>query len=404
MRENPERIAWIVLLLSFLAFCVLVVTVPWGVYRYLTTATQAQQARLEVIEGTVQLEEPGLGIIAGVRPEVNPRPLREGVRVRTDDSSRAFVRFFDNSGLSLATNTDVRLPVMRSPRFRLSTGSNHISVEMDGGRATIGVALNVGRRTHFVVITPQMTAVLSDGSYELEVTNDDAELVTYTGGAEVTAQGQTVRVSSGERTVVLLGEEPGEPVAAARPLIVNGDFTAPLEDGWRVWKDQGGDGGEVDGIVERTDEGDRQAVRFYRIGSESLPGRGNYAATGIRQEVNRELPALASSLVLQAEVKLVHQSLSGGGLYSFEYPLILRLTYEDVYRSRAEWFHGFYYQNVFNNPTLNGQLIPRNVWFPFESENLLELNPPPVRIIALDIYAAGWDYESLVSRVRLVVE
>ena len=84
--------------------------------------------------------------------------------------------------------------------------------------------------------------------------------------------------------------------------------------------------------------------------------------------------------------------------------MILRLIYEDAYGSRAEWYRGFYYQNAAGNPTLNGQLIPRNIWFPYRSPNLLELNPPPKRILALDIYASGWDYESLVSRVRLVIE
>ncbi len=405
MRENPERIAWIIISLSFLTFCVLAVTVPWAGYRYVMTSTRPKEARLEVIEGTVQLEEPGLGITAGVRPEANPRPVREGARVKTDGSSRAFIRFFDQSGLTMATNTDVKLAVMRAPRFSLSSEPNRLEIEVDGGRATIGVALNVDRETELVVSTPQMTGVLAPGgNYELEVTNDGTQLVAYTGTAEVVAQGRAVRVAAGERTTVPLGQGPEDPVAAARPLIVNGDFTAPLEDGWGVWKDQGGDGGELDGIVQQVDEGDRYAVRFFRTGSESAPGRGNFAATGIRQEINRELPALASSLILQAEVKLINQSLSGGGQYSFEYPLILRLTYEDAYGSKAEWFHGFYYQNYTNNPTLNGQPIPRDIWFPFSSGNLLELNPPPFRIIALDIYAAGWDYESLVSRVRLVVE
>jgi hypothetical protein len=203
---------------------------------------------------------------------------------------------------------------------------------------------------------------------------------------------------------VAAGEAPQGPEPLARSMLVNGDFTKPLTVGWTVWTDQGGDGGNVNGTAERVDEGDRWAVRFVRIGSEPLPGRGNHAEVGIRQTINEDLSDLASSLTLQAEIKLINQSLSGGGYLSSEYPLILRVIYEDVYGSRAEWLHGFYYQNRESNPTRNGELVPRNVWYPYVSPNLKELNPPPAKIILVDIFGSGWDFESLVSRVRLVVE
>jgi hypothetical protein len=76
-----------------------------------------------------------------------------------------------------------------------------------------------------------------------------------------------------------------------------------------------------------------------------------------------------------------------------------------VYGSEAEWVHGFYYQNTTNNPTNNGELIRNGVWEPFESGNLFELaDPRPFYITSLQIYASGWDYDSYVSNVRLIVE
>jgi len=55
--------------------------------------------------------------------------------------------------------------------------------------------------------------------------------------------------------------------------------------------------------------------------------------------------------------------------------------------------------------TLNGEQIPRNIWFPYDSGNLLQLlDPKPVRITSIQIYASGWNYESLASEVRLYAE
>jgi hypothetical protein len=97
--------------------------------------------------------------------------------------------------------------------------------------------------------------------------------------------------------------------------------------------------------------------------------------------------------------------LSGGGVVSSEDPLIRRLKYRDVYGSEAEWVHGFYYQNTANNPTNNGELVLSNVWLPYESGNLLEtLDPRPFFITSIQVYASGWDYDSFVTGIRLIVE
>ncbi len=96
----------------------------------------------------------------------------------------------------------------------------------------------------------------------------------------------------------------------------------------------------------------------------------------IEQRIDREVNDM-SSLVLRANVKVRHQSLSGGGYLSSEFPLMVRITYRDAYDSQAEWVHGFYYQNDAGNPTTYGQEIAKDQWFPFESPNLLELLPRP---------------------------
>jgi hypothetical protein len=131
---------------------------------------------------------------------------------------------------------------------------------------------------------------------------------------------------------------------------------------------------------------DSRAVRFFRTGSE-----GNHCETVIRQDLNEEISDLATSTRLYLRVRLVDQSLSGGGYLSSEYPLMIRLEYEDVYGSASHWTHGLYYQN--------------RDWYDYESDNLLEtIYPRPARLQSLQVYASGWDYESMVTDISLVVE
>jgi hypothetical protein len=178
-------------------------------------------------------------------------------------------------------------------------------------------------------------------------------------------------------------------------LIVNGDFKDPLARGWSVMRDSG----DASGLVKVGNLGDRIAIQVARSNSKQTS-----AITGITQQFDKEVSDFRTMRLL-ADVRVHSQSLSGGGILSSEYPIILRLRYRDVYGSEAEWVHGFFIQNTTNNPTNNGEVIPPDVWVPFESGNLYEtLDPRPFRLTSLQIYASGWDYESYVTGIRLVVE
>jgi hypothetical protein len=401
MRRNPELVGWIVLWLSFIAFCFLAVTIPWAIRHYIITATNLQEATLEVINGTVLVDKQGTATFEGYTRESGSIPVPEGSHIKTDANSRALITFFEKSTVSLSNETEVRLTRMRKPRFGLSPRPNLLIMEVKGGVVSLGAAMPDETPRHFEVRSPQMVALLGEeGSYEVEVTNEMSQILTYRSEAVVTAAGEMVILGPRERTMVTIGLPPSPPVPAARDLITDGDFTEPLGKRWEVYKSQGGDGGEVDGEAAVVISGDRMAVRFSRSGA-----GGNNAEVGVIQNVGKDLPSLAQSLVLHAEVRLIYQNLSGGGYQSSEYPVIMRLNYEDEYGSEAHWYHGFYYQNREGNPTMNGELVPLNVWVPYESENLLEtLHPRPVHIASLQIYASGWDYSSQASRARLIVE
>jgi len=407
MRRNPERLAWAVTLMALALFCTLAVSVPLGVRWYLTNATKAHEAKVECLEGTAVIEDPQHGTATPLlKGETISIP--EGTVVSVDETAQALLSFFDQSLVRLFPRTSISLERMRSPRFSISPRPAQIIIHAKGGSLWANTALRGSWPVEFEVESLQArTLFAEDGNYTLEVSNERTEVIVQRGIAEVRAVSLTlptdtakVTLGSRQRTVVEIGKPPLAPLKAERDLVVNGDFKAPLTTGWTAFNDQGGDGGEIDGEVSLVRDEGRRAVRFRRT-----EGEFNHCETIIEHEINRDLPDPLTTLKVRAVIKLANQSLSGGGYLSSEYPLMIRIRYRDIYLSETEWIHGFYYENFGNNPTMNGQEIPRGKWYFYESENLLDVLPiTPHRIVWLRVYASGWSYESLVSEISLIVE
>lgn len=400
MNKSPERVAWAALLLSFATFLLVVVGGPLGVRWYIASAEREHKAVVESLVGTVVVEPPvGRGAVPLGRGQ--SMAITEGTVVRADETSEATITLFEGSFVRLFPGTSVRLERMRAPRYASGQHPRTIWLNLFGGRASIGTAPALSTPLDFRVVSLQGSAQLqADGKYIVSATNDRSEVSTYRGLADVSAEGQLVSVAARQRTSMELNQPPQPAVDVARNLVSNGDFSEGLDVAWRVFNDQGTDGGDVDGTAEMVEDEGRNAVRFARSG-----GQGNHCETVLEQSIDAQLPDAVTSLTVHATVKVRHQSLSGGGYLSSEYPLMIRLTYRDVYDSETEWIQGFYYQNTAGNPTTYGEEIPHDTWHFFESGNLLEELPVrPYKIMRLRVYASGWDYESLISDVALIEE
>ncbi len=399
MRSNAERTAWLILLLSFIFFCAIVVGVPLGIRSYVLRAERQQAASIESLVGTVVLDTAvGSGPIPlskGASVSIDP-----GTTVHVDETSEAVITFFDHSFMRIFSGSTVRLDALSAPRFRAGRQPNKVYLALLEGSVRIGTALSLEAPLDFQITTPLAHTVLDqDGSYAVELSSERADIAVYRGIAHVQAAAQEQVVQERQRTEVLVGQAPAPAIDVARNLIANGELVPPLAE-WRMFNDQGSDGGEVDGRAEIVWDEGRTAIRLVRENAQ-----GNHCETVLEQSINKQLPDPSTSLVVRATVKVRDQGLSGGGYLSSEYPLMIRLTYRDVYDSEAEWVQGFYYQNATGNPTMFGLQIPRDRWYLFESDNLLETLPiSPYRIVKIRVYASGWDYESLVSDIALIVE
>jgi len=403
MRRNPARMAWLVIIAAFAIFCTLAIAVPWSARWYLINATRTYQATVTCLEGIAVVEDPRSAVAIPVL-KGQTVSVPEGAAVSVDGTAEAELALFDQSLVRVFPSTRVVLQRLRAPRFTASPRPAEITLELKGGRVLASTVLHPSTPIEFRIQTLQAHTLLSeDGNYTIEASNERSEIIVQRGAAEVAAVppagSEAVALSSRQRTVVETGEAPLAPLKAERDLIVNGDFRAPLSEGWTFFNDQGADGGDVDGSASLVVDEGRRAVRFYRIG-----GEFNHCETIIEQELNRDLPDPLTTLKVHATVKVVNHSLSGGGYLSSEYPLMIRIKYRDAY-SENDWVHGFYYQNFANNPTLYGQEIPQNKWYFYESENLIGVLPiTPRRILWVRVYASGWSYESLISEISLIVE
>lgn len=399
MRSNPERVAWIVLLLSFAIFCVIAIGVPLGVRWHILYSERAQSALIESLAGTVIVEPP---VGSGPAPLTKGSNMTapSGTTVYVDENSEAAITFFDHSFMRLFPSSTVRLDQLSAPRFAAGREPNKIMLTLLSGRVRVGTARSFGAPTDFRIGSPYaQTTLTEDGSYAIEVAAGRADVAVYRGEARVQAAGKEQIVQERQRTEALANEPPQPAIDVARNLIINGDLEPPLGE-WRVFNDQGTDGGDVDGHAELVWDEGHSAVRLVRTGAQ-----GNHCETVLEQAINKPLPDPATSLVVRATVKVRYQALSGGGYLSSEYPLMIRITYRDIYDSEAEWVQGFYYQNLAGNPTTYGMQIPQDRWFLYESNNLLNTLPiSPYKIVKVRVYAAGWDYESLVADINLIVE
>jgi hypothetical protein len=413
-QKNPERVAWLVIFGAFWVCVTLAAAVPLSGRYFLLYSMESRTGTVQAISpnqdggGTVIYTPPNATQPIAIKSD--PALFAEGGMIETDQTSRAFLTFFDGSTAQVFPGSRMVIDQMRRPRFGWSQLPNVIQINQMQGLVRYGAASAAahpdnpeGRAIHLAIHTPSFDVTLAEGSYSIEVTGSGSQVVVREGSAVVySLQGDhDVLVGQGQRLQATNGQSlPLNPIPAAQDLIVSGDFSSDiLAPEWQPYTDPNSDNGGPKGSVLVVTMGDRRALQVLRTGAGS-----NSRVTGILQQIDREVSPFLS-LVLSADVRLHYQSLSGGGYLSSEYPLIVRLKYRDVDGNEWESVHGFYYQNENQNPTINGERIPQDTWVPFETSNLMQiLDPKPFRIISLAIYASGWDYESYISSHKLTVE
>jgi len=403
MNHNRERLAWAILVLSFTLCLGLAIGFPVGIRQFIRTARVRQDALLEPQQGTPRLQRRGQGpIVALIGPTWDVPP---GTVVTTDEWSRSLLTLYapDAEQTPVATiqiygDTTVALVAARSPRFNNSPLPHEVVLEVPSGRVRVTVIPAGGRSTQVQVRTPHMVATLNEGSFETRVRLSFSELVARAGEATVvTSAGDEAVLVASQRALARSGPESLAILPAERNLLVNGDFRAPLEQGWEVYyKDVQF---EPAGTVTVEDFGGRRVARFSRSGE-------GHSEVGIRQQVDYDVRDF-SSLTLHLNVMVLGQSLPGCGSRGSECPILVRIDYKDIEGTDRTWYHGFYSVEKAPEDWLYpwDERIPPRIWYTYDSGNLVEeFDVPPARIKTVWIYASGWSFDAMVTEVELLTQ
>jgi ferric-dicitrate binding protein FerR (iron transport regulator) len=401
-QEQPERVAWIVLLSAFSLFCFLAMLIPALLYWYVISASTPIATEITSVRGTVLVDDSGAELSSSLT-DGNTTTIEESYTVSTDDTSQAILTFADDSSLTMYSNTSVVLREMQEPRFGISSNPTRIAIDLHQGRIRVTSAR--GREDlQFDIYTPYATIELDQGSFSIDMEDDEVQVTSRLGEAVVKGAGQTVTLEEEQRAVVKSNILQA-PLPAAQDLLEgSGFFTPAFRNRWEVY-----DIKPIEGMtttVKIVDFDRRNVLVLASAGEDNV-----HTETGVQQEVNKDVRDFQSLRVF-TEVRLVDQSLPGGGHLGSEFPIMLHIAYKDAEGNDRDWFHGFYYEPppdnfvLYDQPDNSSERIARYIWYPYESVNLLTTLGPakPVFIKSIRIYSSGWLYESMVANISLLAQ
>lgn len=416
-----SRKAWRVLIASFLVFTVLITSVGIGALTYRDHATSARTGRIDpIIAGSqVLVQQPqqiGFKVLTS-------DTIGEGYTVQTPPDTRARIVLFDGTAVELSGGTTVKFDRLRSSQYldRRAT----IVLDQMAGRAIIDTSTATSfTRANVAVNTPSGSVEARQPGTRFRVLmlpSQDGQTQTMSvsvlEGAAVTASGagQQVTVTNGQQTTVTTGLVPTAPTLKQRDIVANGTFQFDANDigkpttRWREIPSADGDGmgltpGRAELAPDTVIRGQRvTSLHFIRTG-----GNVDNDQVGLEQVFPFGELDEFDQVTLTADVKMVSHSLSAGGDIGSEYPLIILLRYEDS-RGQPQPDKGwaFYTQNDAgnrtNNGTLIGQQITANTWTPFTLD-LKTLRPAPYKLVGMQLYASGHDFDAYVANVSIVAK
>ncbi len=408
--DRVGRQAWVILWLAFAAFILIITGTPLGLNWYIHNATRPMAVRVEAVTGTTLILPEDKGEPIAV---VENSLLREGDRVRTDENARANLSIFDSpddaeslASIQLRTNSEVVLVRARRPRFQRSSLPRQLELHLLSGRARV-TSGGGGGDTHPLEVhiqTPQALIKVRNGSAAIAVNNAMTEVTARNGQVLVSAQNRIVVLEKGRRTTVAIGEPPSEPQPADKNLVQNGDFSQPLESTWQVESivDARDLSNVTFGEVSVINTGGRKAAYFQRDAQGE--DANLHSETAIVQDIDADVLDV-ESLIFRFDVRLISQSLPGGGIQSSEFPMMVRIDFIDVYGKPQFWTHGFYMIDPPQNwPLRDGDKIPGLVWYAYESPDFMQSQtfPRPAKVTRIRIYASGHNYRSQAADIELI--
>lgn len=417
LADRPEKLAWTVLLISFAIFCTLLVAIPSGFFYFVEHGNRSQSAQLDPILGTL-VYRPSLTAdtiaVTASRDDVGEGSI---IQAGTDatQGTLSFISKKENTTIlgsaQIYSGTSIEILRLREPIFESSNQPYLVRLALNNGQAQIFNNSGNNRALLVELITPHGSLTMDQaGAYRVQVTEQETDITVRTGAATLyDTEGNAVTILEPKRAWV---DESGLHEASTfeeRNLIVNGEFRQSEDGTFAPWEPYRNMQNNVSpGTSQYINSEGRQVLFFSR-----QEGENYHTEVGVEQELNAPVN-LYDSLVLQFDVKLLHQRPAGGGEQGSEFPLRVEIAYTDIYGNQQRWGHGFYYLDPLSDEEpgndkwslANSEAIPQGQWFSYVSPNLMTIfegqDTRPDTIDSIRLYASGHKYQSIVSGVDLL--
>jgi hypothetical protein len=415
MRNNPERLAWTVLLAAFATFVALVVGVPTAIASIVNQSTVSASAYVRLQAGRIQTYSPPATERDARVVSLEGRDLDEGstIIVDSDASSQGLLTISPAGGreplLSALAYSGARIQIWRAttPRFAISSARDDVTLIMSAGRAEFTVRTRDNRAAAIAILTPYGYFDLREGVFTVEVAAGEARVLSREGTlvAHSNRAGLApLALRTGERAalndqIAVLAKAAPERNLVRNNLFV-GDYTP--------WETEIRSAAGNDGRVQLTLAGGESSIILDRLGNDL-----NWGRTGVFQIVGENVSGRAS-LRLRIEFRILAQQIKVCGNLGSECPLMVNITFIDKAGTQREWFQGFYADGiptpdlpdvVRDNPTTRHVAKTLNARESFESENLLTGALRDAQVIQrIRVYAEGHAVQTQVFDVDLLVE
>ena len=189
VRENPERLAWVVLIACFGVFMVLLITVPLTLRYFVQHATSPQSATLDPTQGTVLLYQPGATEPIAIT-ELRKDVVEGSTIVAGDGPTQATLRLISEGAadealgsVQIYTGSRLQIPHMRSPMFELSNEPYQVQLKLEQGQARVFTNSGRQRPLSVEIVTPHGSIMLDTGSFQIAVTENQTDITVSSGSA-----------------------------------------------------------------------------------------------------------------------------------------------------------------------------------------------------------------------------
>ncbi len=453
--RDPQTVAWLVVISSFILFCVLCIAGTFGTYWFLFDSPAAMTTCLTVSRGSVHvIYSDGTTSSISSNPDDNPQvacnnnAIQPTTVLQTDSSSQGYLSFVDSAAsggqiianVFLRANSSLTFTEALRPRFDWSHQNYTVILENATGRFSVDMLANPNHVKLLISRSSLGTVQLTEsGSYNIGAFDQSMALYTQSGMGLIYAVPQhAAMIGAASQGVVKSGDENVDvtpyPFAmlnlpqpgAVQKILTNSamgqsDSSLPLLLG--CTNPPPDNPSEPNGNWQVAQMDGQPALRLFRMGVGQNNKPLGHAETSCKFYFSNPIDPVEmdltkyTSLSVQIKMKIHFQDVTTCGIRGSECPVMVRLDYYFLDAQKQPqpqvWYQGFYadrpssdsnIQRCDNCPRDHEQ-INKDSWYLYDSGDLLKQLPSnqiPVALNSITIYSSGHQYDVAIADLSVL--